>query len=48
VKLRKKKLEIAKNVKTVKKPIETKPENHKIEINLSKDRAMHRRDNPSF
>jgi hypothetical protein len=32
-----------KNVKTVKEPLKTKTESHKIEPNPSKDRAMHER-----
>jgi hypothetical protein len=46
--LRPKKLNIPKNVKTVKEPIETKTESHEIEPNPSNDGAMHKGDNPSF
>jgi hypothetical protein len=35
-------------VKTVKEPIKTKREGHKIDPNLSKDKAMHEGDNPLF
>jgi hypothetical protein len=35
-------------VKTVKEPIKTTTESHKIQLNPSKDRAMHEIDNPSF
>jgi hypothetical protein len=47
--LRSKKLEIQKNVKTVREPIKTKKGvRHEIEPNPSKDRAMPEGDNPSF
>jgi hypothetical protein len=46
--LRPKKLEIRKNVKTLKEPIKSKTESHKTEPNPSKDGAMHEGKNPSF
>jgi hypothetical protein len=46
--LRPKKLEIRKIVKTVKKPTKKKILCHEIEPNLSKDRALHEGDNPSY
>jgi hypothetical protein len=49
VMLRPKKLEIGNIGHTVKEPkIQSKTECHEIEPNLSKDRAMHEGNNPSF
>jgi hypothetical protein len=40
-------MENQKNVKIVKEPIKAQ-QSYEIEQNLSKDRAMHEEDNPSF